>query len=212
MDTMYLELNPLQKINWKEGGYRNTIPEKTNLINIKTNDILVIERHQWSKVLDTVVTELKSYIEACVENGDFETVFNTKLNDILEYTGIYPNVSFSRTLFKDTSFIKSSLYKTNKNHKLELYNDPTGTQNNCICAVFIDEIIWVMKALIDTINEITGIQFCIEIEYANKKQRIDTLEEGNPRLELAQLANQMSEIVQQLTDIISKTLSVMNKL
>lgn len=205
MESMYLELNPLHMINWKEGGYRNTIPEKTTLINIKTNELIQIEKHQWSKVLNTVVNELKSYTESCVELGDFESVFNTKLDDILNYTGIDPNVNFSRTLFNNDSFIKSSLYRTNKNHKLALYDDPTGTQNNCICAVFIDEIIWVMKALIDTIDEITGTQFCIEIEYTGKRQGIDTLPEDDVRV-------QLNKIIEQLTEVTSKLLILSNKL
>ena len=48
------------------------------------------------------------------------------------------------TLFEDDSFIKSSIYRNNQNHALEVWRDKK------ICAVYAGEVVVVLNALIDS--------------------------------------------------------------
>ena len=54
------------------------------------------------------------------------------------------NQNFSMTLFEDDSFIKSSIYRNNQNHALEVWRDKK------ICAVYAGEVVVVLNALIDS--------------------------------------------------------------
>lgn len=177
------------RLEWREGGYRQTIPINVGVYVSTSNKNTELDTQtsaysytdtskQWSKQLRTFVKNVNVYIQQCIEKDGtgklFETTFNRNLNVLLNTLQIIPNASFSKTIFEDDSFMVSSLYKNNQNHKLKLY-EIDGVEKY-ICAVYIDEIIWVMYTLVQTIKEILGITIEIYIVYVNKDERVDSIQ------------------------------------
>lgn len=194
-----LFIKPTEELNWRNGrGYGHTTLLET-MITDYTGGGKCIEKRQYSKMLREFVDYTKPYIEQC-DRELFEKTFNLTLEKLIFDLGKEPNSNFSLNLFADDSFMNSSLYKSNENHLLELFDGPEGS-NKYICAVYIDEIIWVMKTIVDVIYEMLGVELKVYIEFEDKKQRIDTLPEDNPRVELITLSKQLSEISAKLNEI-----------
>ena len=121
----------------------------------------------WSSTIRWVVSMMQMFIDRKVQEGDFEHTFNKNLALCIDGLGYVENASFSRTIFTDDSYIKSSLYKSNKNHKLKLFEDPVTGEDKYICAVYSGEVIWVLDALVKTLKD--NIR-SVEIIYCHKKQ------------------------------------------
>lgn len=198
-----LFIKPTEELNWRNGrGYGHTTLLET-MITDYTGGGICIEKRQYSKMLREFVNYTRPYIEQC-DRELFEQEFNVTLQKLIFNLGIEPNANFSTQLFADDGFMNSSLYKNNENHLLELFDGPEGS-NKYICAVYIDEIIWVMKTIVDVIYEMLGVELKVYIEFEDKKQRIDTLPEDDPRVEI-------NKIIEQLTELTSKLLILSNKL
>ncbi len=75
-------------------------------------------------------------------NDVYEECFNDIIRDVVETYGLGMNHNFSMELYTDDSYINSSLYRSNQNHKLEVVN------GKYICAVYSGEVVVVLNALI----------------------------------------------------------------
>lgn len=75
-------------------------------------------------------------------NDVYEECFNDTIRDVVETYGLGMNHNFSMELYTDDSYINSSLYRNNQNHKLEVVN------GKYICAVYSGEVVVVLNALI----------------------------------------------------------------
>lgn len=104
---------------------------------------LLIESFQPS--IDTVIEQVGSVIFLSVYKNNMQKI----LGDIMK-----PNINFSQGLYRDDSYIKSTLYKNSKNHKIPILTDEKG-EVWYACAVYTEEIIWVLEALLDTLYDIT---------------------------------------------------------
>lgn len=89
---------------------------------------------------------LRSVNSATKEQRDKEDIaeecFNSTIAEVVDAFDLGMNQNFSMTLFKDDSFIKSSIYRNNQNHALEVWRDKK------ICAVYAGEVVVVLNALI----------------------------------------------------------------
>lgn len=89
---------------------------------------------------------LRSVNSATKEQRDKEDIaeecFNGTIAEVVDTFDLGMNQNFSMTLFEDDSFIKSSIYRNNQNHALEVWRDKK------ICAVYAGEVVVVLNALI----------------------------------------------------------------
>ena len=89
---------------------------------------------------------LRSVNSATKKQRDKEDVaeecFNGTIAEVVDTFDLGMNQNFSMTLFEDDSFIKSSIYRNNQNHALEVWRDKK------ICAVYAGEVVVVLNALI----------------------------------------------------------------
>lgn len=154
---------------WVDGGFRNTKVEKfsiykDNLIqytNLCTN---------WAQMLREIRDYFRELLEDLGNNKPFEALFNQELNRQLDDLDIKANANFSRQIFTDDSYLTSSLYRNNKNHRLVLYKDNETGESKCICAVYIDEVIWVLNTMIKVFNTLTDSEYKIVIYYEHKEE------------------------------------------
>lgn len=93
-----------------------------------------------------------------------------ELDRLLNDLGINENANFSRSIFTDDSYMNSSVYKNNKNHRLVLYKDNETNESKCICAVYIDEVIWVMNTLVEAFNTLTDSEYKITVYYEHRPE------------------------------------------
>lgn len=105
----------------------------------------------WAGLLRSVCGVIKPIFDLDDNGG---ASFNTHLKGLLNTFGFKTNQSFSEELFKDDSFVKSSVYKSNKNHCLNVWRDWN------ICAVYSGEVVWVLNALLFSVGNCR-----LEVEY-----------------------------------------------
>ena len=132
-----------------ENGYEHTRIESVKLY---VDDVLHEEwiATAWSRALRKIVELVTPYIDK--NTTAFENNFNRLLKTTINKGNFNYNYCFKPELFTDDSFITSSLYKGNKNHKLKLVTDRDG-QEKYICAVYTTEVIWVLGALIRALKD-----------------------------------------------------------
>lgn len=113
----------------------------------------------WSSVMRNGLMFLQPHIRTCIELcGDkvFIESYEGLLGELLDELEMKPNVNFIRRLFKKDevdTLITSTVYKNNQNHCIKILTDSDGV-DWFACAVFTGEIVWVLEALIDTIDYI----------------------------------------------------------
>ena len=141
-------------------GYKHT---KVSHLKISNKGKVIFEADvpTWAKVIRTTIDVLKASYKDDVSKGTFEETFNKALNEYLDTNKFAPNANFSRTIFTDDSWMTSSLYKESKNHKLLLFRDTNTWEDKYICAVYADEVVWVLQALLNSIND----EYTIEVNY-----------------------------------------------
>lgn len=105
----------------------------------------------WAGLLRSVCGVIKPIFDLDDNGG---ASFNAHLKGLLNTFGLKTNQSFSDKLFKDDSFVKSSVYKNNKNHCLNVWRDWN------ICAVYSGEVVWVLNALLFSLGDCR-----LEVEY-----------------------------------------------
>lgn len=117
-----------------------------------------------------LIRKVLKLLEGDIKNTEnFEDKFNSVMIDVFQRNGFQFNNNFSLTLFEDDSFITSSLYRSNQNHKLEVCD------GKYICAVYTSEVIAVINGIVKAI----GGECNVIIEYIvrdNKKDEADILE------------------------------------
>lgn len=190
-----LELEGTTKM-WEEGGFRATKVEKVCIYKdnlIQYTDLCTT----WSKILRTVRDYFRDLLEDLGNNKPFEAVFNMELDRLLDDLGIRENANFSRSIFTDDSYMNSSVYKNNKNHRLVLYKDNETGESKCICAVYIDEVIWVINTLIKVLNTLTDSEYKISIYYEHRPESVlRNTDSINKDKLLSRIDSLISEVVQ----------------
>lgn len=133
----------------------------------------------WASLVRATVSFLKqNYIDKFLSvcgYADFETKYTNAISKVLTITDSQPNVNFYVGLYEDDSYINSSVYMNNKNHKLQICKDGEGN-DKYVCAVYTGEIIWVLEALLDVISEYLKEEpdnLYIRIDYIDRKELID---------------------------------------
>lgn len=141
-------------------GYKHT---KVSHLKISHRGKIIFEADvpTWAKLIRTTIDVLQPAYKDDASRGTFENTFNKALNDYLDTNKFAPNANFSRTIFTDDSWMTSSLYKESKNHKLLLFRDAITWEDKYICAVYADEVVWVLQALLNSIDD----EYSIEINY-----------------------------------------------
>lgn len=145
----------------------------------------------WASLVRATVSFLKqNYIDKFLSvcgYADFETKYTSAISKVLTITDSQPNVNFYVGLYEDDSYINSSVYMNNKNHKLQICEDEEGN-DKYVCAVYTGEIIWVLEALLDVIAEYTVEEpedLYIRIDYKDRKELIDDEQLEMPEYEIA---------------------------
>ena len=130
----------------------------------------------WSAVIRTVISELKSDIDFCIKLcgiTEFNKAYEGILHDILDNCNVAPNTNFVRRFYlesEEKDLITSTVYNKNKNHKLEIFKDEKN-RSFYVCAVYTGEIIWVIEALMDTIDFIYN-KYCQYNTYKSTVQKM----------------------------------------
>ena len=112
----------------------------TDAILIIDGKIVPLEKTTtWAALLRSVNAATKKQRD---KEDVAEECFNMTIAEVTEKFGLGMNQNFSMTLFDDDSFIKSSVYKNNQNHALDVW------RGKKICAVYAGEVVVVLNALI----------------------------------------------------------------
>ena len=137
----------------------------------------------WASLVRATVSFLKqNYIDKFLSvygYADFETKYTNAISKVLTITDSQPNVNFYVGLYEDDSYINSSVYMNNKNHKLQICEDEEGN-DKYVCAVYTGEIIWVLEALLDVISEHLKEEpddLYIRIDYIDRKDLTEAEDE-----------------------------------
>lgn len=145
----------------------------------------------WASLVRATVSFLKqNYIDKFLSvcgYVDFETKYTSAISKVLTITDSQPNVNFYVGLYEDDSYINSSVYMNNKNHKLQICEDEEGN-DKYVCAVYTGEIIWVLEALLDVMAEYTVEEpedLYIRIDYKDRKELTDDEQLEMPEYEIA---------------------------
>lgn len=111
----------------------------------------------WSSLVRNAIEVIRPQLEFTIKTfgaDKFRETYEVCLNSLFTEEGmIRANSNFVKRLYNDTEendLIKSTVYLSNKNHKLEILTDENGDKWYA-CAVYTGEIIWVLEALLDTI-------------------------------------------------------------
>ena len=159
-----------------ERGYKHT---KVTNLRISREGKLLYETNAttWASVVRDVIDVIRPSYQNLVENGTFEARFNLALSNYLTEHNFAPNANFSTTIFTTDDWMTSSLYKGSKNHTLFLFKDVNTLENKYICAVYADETVWVMQALLNTLDE----NYTVEITYIPRNPELNVYVHGrNP--------------------------------
>lgn len=112
----------------------------TDAILIMDGKIVPLEKTTtWAALLRSVNAATKEQRD---KEDIAEECFNMTIAEVVDKFGLGMNQNFSMTLFDDDSFIKSSVYKNNQNHALDVW------RGKKICAVYAGEVVVVLNALI----------------------------------------------------------------
>ena len=174
------------------------------------------ELKTWSSTLRWVVEHLQENIDEMVadEVCGFEEMFNDTLDSFLDQLGLVENSNFSRKLFDDDSFMTSSVYKNNKNHKLKLAENEDGREL-CICAVYADEVVWIIQTLLTCV---CGYAVCITY-YDKDTETTDEVDESANEVDLEllnditlddeiKIEDNIQDILKQAVEMIFKSVIV----
>lgn len=122
--------------------YKNTKPFSYQ-INAAGLSLPKVDVTTWAGLLRGVVQDLQVSIN---KTENFEEKFNNIMTDVFKTNGFQFNTNFSQTLFEDDSFITSTVYRNNQNHKLEV------CKGKYICAVYTSEVITVINGIVKAIG------------------------------------------------------------
>ena len=132
------------------------IPETTEellkMISVDSKEVVT-----WSSIVRNAITMLKksiSYVNSNINTADeFIGIFNKSLQDICDNMSFKLNANCPKRLYRveeEDDLINSVVYKSNKNHLLDIITDENGV-TWYVCAVYTQEIVVMLEALLDTI-------------------------------------------------------------
>lgn len=152
------------------------------------NSVVPLEKTTtWAGLLRSVNKSLEGW-----KTGMYEITFNTIIKDVVETYGLSMNYNFSMELYTDDSFIKSSVYKSNQNHKLEVLN------GKYICAVYSGEVVVVLNALVGAASKnVENDKVTLLVSY---KKRINDV-----------VVNKGEKLCKRLNEQVEKITAGMNK-
>ena len=137
--------------------YKNTKPFSYQ-INAAGLSLPKVDVTTWAGLLRGVVQDLQANIN---KTENFEEKFNNIMTDVFKTNGFQFNTNFSQTLFEDDSFITSTVYRNNQNHKLEV------CKGKYICAVYTSEVITVINGIVKAIGGDCEVIITYEIRKGN---------------------------------------------
>ena len=153
----------------------------------------------WASLLRSVNIALKQDRD---EYNSFEDIFNLEIKNVVNTFGIGTNSNFSRELFTDETFIKSQIYKNNKNHALEIW------RGKKICAVYAGEVVIVLNALIaatGTMEPNNKVE--LFVSYKKRRTKINlqvTKEEGSDSFQVQMSPESEKEIKESIEKSINR--------
>lgn len=149
------------------------------LLLVNGKSVPLEKTNTWASLLRSVNMALKQDRD---KYNSFEDIFNLEIKNVVNTFGIGTNSNFSRELFTDEAFIKSQIYKNNKNHALEIW------RGKKICAVYAGEVVIVLNALIaatGTMEPNNKVE--LFVSYKKRRTKITlqvTKEDGNNLLQV----------------------------
>ena len=132
------------------------IPETTDellkMISVDSKEVVT-----WSAIVRNAITMLGkaiSYVNASINTADeFIGIFNRTLQSICDEMNFKLNGNCPKRLYRieeEDDLINSIVYKSNKNHLIDIITDENGV-TWYLCAVYTQEIVVMLEALLDTI-------------------------------------------------------------
>ena len=125
----------------------------------------------WSSLIRSVIEILKPTLKYAFSiapiSDEVIVTFKACVSNVCERTGIKLNSNCPKRLFKESEeleLINSAVYLNNKNHMIKIFEDEDGV-SWYLCAVYTDEIIVMIEALLDTI-------YSLMEEYSNYQDRM----------------------------------------
>lgn len=125
----------------------------------------------WSSLIRSVIEILQPTLRyafsVALISDEVIATFKACLSNVCERTGIKLNSNCPKRLFKESEeleLINSAVYLNNKNHMIKIFEDEDGV-SWYLCAVYTDEIIVMIEALLDTI-------YSLMEEYSNYQDRM----------------------------------------
>lgn len=126
----------------------------------------------WSAIVRNALDMLREsirYVNSNINTADeFIGIFELSLKKICDEMNFKLNGNCPKRLYKEAEeddLINSKVYKSNKNHLLKVITDEYGT-DWYMCAVYTQEIVVMLEALLDTI-------YAMAEEYTNYRDKID---------------------------------------
>ena len=146
------------KVPSKEFG--TTIIEDADLNDLISYDSVIV--NTWSAVVRNALDMLRDsikYVNSSLNTADvFIETFNKSLQDICNEMNFKLNGNCPKRLYKEAEeddLINSKVYKSNKNHLLQVITDETGIEWY-MCAVYTQEIVVMLEALLDTVVDMAA--------------------------------------------------------
>ena len=144
----------------------------TGALLVVNGEIVPLEKtNTWASLLRSVNKALKGDRD---KHDSFGEVFNLTVNNVINTFEIGMNSNFSKTLFTDDSFIRSQVYRNNKNHALEIW------RGEKICAVYSGEVVIILNALVIATGKMNiGSKIDLFVSYKRRytNELIETINE-----------------------------------
>lgn len=190
--------SPNGKIQFNSEGFDFT--KVTGALLLVNGESVPLEKaNTWASLLRSVNVALKQNRD---KYNSFEDVFNLEIENVVNTFGIGTNSNFSRKLFIDETFIKSQIYKNNKNHALEIW------RGKKICAVYAGEVVIVLNALIaamGTIEPNNRIELFVSYRKRHTKITLQvTKEEGSNSFQVQMSPESEKKIKESIEKSINK--------
>lgn len=157
-----------------DGQYmENTKPIDAILI-INKKIVPLDKINTWAGLLRSVNEAIKPY-KTINKEFDKKNSFEKSISSFISEFNLTMNKNFSEKLFDDDSYINSSVYLNNQNHKLEVFD---YGKNKYICAVYPTEVIVVLNALLSMVdNCYLYMRYCVrkEVDMPISKKTIEEI-------------------------------------
>lgn len=205
-DNKLLVINP-GEFYFDREGYDFT---KVLGLRCYTDGRLKVIRKQpttWASLVREVINAYSYEIDTLVDRNysEFEFLFNNALEQMLRSWGGRTNTSFSERLFRFPinvpsgeypEHIRSSVYKNNANSLLKIFEIPDSTEADYITAVYSGEVVWILNALITSLEEFNPR---VEIEYIKRDDIGEQTVEEDEQLSIDDIQEQTNDSIDKST-------------